>query len=207
LSSLDERHISNGISEIIKIAIVKNKALFDTLANCAQEAVKDRLVGRNDYDRIYDWAIEGMLEELRPNLLESDLQRCVDYGHTFSPAIEMTARRPLLHGEAVAIDMSISMALSLGRGLVNQEEYWRALHLMAVVGLPITHELARADFLWPALLETASHRDGRQRIPLSRGIGDVVFVNDITCDELNAATLRTHASAKKPEFRAARKIK
>lgn len=199
LASLDERHIGNGISEIIKIAIVKNRELFETLVGSARDVVKDRLVGRTDYDRIYDWAIEGMLEELRPNLLEMDLQRSVDYGHTFSPAIEMAARPPLLHGEAVAVDMSISMALSLGRNLVSQEEYSRALQLMVSVGLPVTHELARVEFLWPALLEAASHRDGWQRTPLARGIGEVVFVNDITYDELSAAASRVRAFAEGPE--------
>ena len=51
------------------------------------------------------------LEELEPNLWEHVLCRLVDYGHTFSPEIEMAALAhgdELLHGEAVNIDMALT---------------------------------------------------------------------------------------------------
>ncbi len=56
-------------------------------------------------------SIQGMLEELEPNLWEHILCRLVDYGHTFSPEIEMAALAhgdELLHGEAVNIDMALT---------------------------------------------------------------------------------------------------
>ena len=56
-------------------------------------------------------SIQGMLEELEPNLWEAVLCRLVDYGHTFSPELEMAARAAgdeLLHGEAVNIDMALT---------------------------------------------------------------------------------------------------
>ena len=56
-------------------------------------------------------SIQGMLEELEPNLWEHVLCRLVDYGHTFSPEIEMAALShgsELLHGEAVNIDMALT---------------------------------------------------------------------------------------------------
>ena len=56
-------------------------------------------------------SIQGMLEELEPNLWEHTLSRLVDYGHTFSPEIEMAALaagKELLHGEAVNIDMALT---------------------------------------------------------------------------------------------------
>ena len=56
-------------------------------------------------------SIQGMLEELEPNLWEHVLCRLGDYGHTFSPEIEMAALThgdELLHGEAVNIDMALT---------------------------------------------------------------------------------------------------
>jgi hypothetical protein len=39
-----------------------------------------------------------------------------------------------------------------------------------------------------ALADSTSHRDGFQRVPLSRGLGNAVFVNDLTRTEIcNAA--------------------
>ncbi len=53
-----------------------------------------------------------MLEELEYNLWEHILSRLVDYGHAFSPEIEMAALKGdealLLHGEAVNIDMALT---------------------------------------------------------------------------------------------------
>lgn len=56
-------------------------------------------------------SIQGMLEELEYNLWEHILCRLVDYGHTFSPELEMAALSSgaeLLHGEAVNIDMALT---------------------------------------------------------------------------------------------------
>lgn len=57
-----------------------------------------------------------MLEELEYNLWEHILQRLVDYGHAFSPEIEMAAlngdEAMLLHGEAVNIDMALTTQVS-----------------------------------------------------------------------------------------------
>ena len=71
-----------------------------------------------------------MLEELEYNLWEHILCRLVDYGHTFSPDIEMAALscgKELLHGEAVNIDMALTtqvrtptpLCLALGQCLMR----------------------------------------------------------------------------------------
>ena len=52
------------------------------------------------------------MQELEYNLWEHILVRLVDYGHTFSPAMEMAAMTGntagLLHGEAVNCDMALT---------------------------------------------------------------------------------------------------
>lgn len=55
-------------------------------------------------DRVIELSIQIMLEELGPNLWEFQLERCVDYGHTFSKIIEMIPGVDVMHGEAVNID-------------------------------------------------------------------------------------------------------
>ena len=65
-------------------------------------------------------SIQGMLEELEPNLWEHVLCRLVDYGHTFSPEIEMAALThgdELLHGEAVNIDMALTTQVGTRQSL------------------------------------------------------------------------------------------
>lgn len=43
-------------------------------------------------------------QELGPNLWEQTLERCVDFGHTFSKIIEMLPGVDIMHGEAVNVD-------------------------------------------------------------------------------------------------------
>lgn len=184
LSTLEDRHIANGIAEIIKIAIIKDYRLFELLESNADRLIADRFTGREAYREILVRATVGMLEELANNLWEGVLERVVDYGHTFSPSLEMVALPELLHGEAVSIDMALSLTLAAQRELISAEELQRALNLLEVYGLPTYHPRCDEQLLMKALADSTSHRDGLQRVPLSRGLGNAVFVNDLTALEI-----------------------
>ena len=196
LRTLDHRHMANGVAEIIKIALVKDRELFELLEAQADRLIAERMQGRKVYEVILDRAITGMLEELEPNLWENQLERLVDFGHSWGPSIEMKALPELLHGESVAIDMAYSVILSALRGLMNVKERDRALSLISRFGLPIHHPLCTAGFMEQALADTTRHRDGLQRLPLTRGIGEAAFVNDLSYKEMEKASrlLATHSS-------------
>ena len=89
-----------------------------------------------------------MLEELEYNLWEHILQRLVDYGHAFSPEIEMAAmdgdEAMLLHGEAVNIDMALTTQV-LCNSSVFAPAVFSCSVLFAVYSLPCTR---LPDSLW-----------------------------------------------------------
>jgi 3-dehydroquinate synthetase len=58
---------------------------------------------------VIELSIQIMLEELGPNLWEHKLERCVDYGHTFSKIMEMIPGVDIMHGEAVNVDGKASV--------------------------------------------------------------------------------------------------
>lgn len=121
----------------------------------------------------------------------------MDYGHTLSPTIEMHALPELLHGEAVCIDMAVTTGISVHRGLMTREEGVAVLRVMKQLGLPTWNPvLAEQDLLPEAVRDATRHRDGQQRIPLTRGIGNHVFVNDVTDVDLAAGIdfIRTAAA-------------
>jgi 3-dehydroquinate synthase len=195
LRSLDLRHISNGLAEILKMALIRSEELFELLEARGPEVRADRFQGSTGgdlaqaADAIVAESIHLMLEELQPNLWESALERCVDYGHTFSPTIEMHALPELLHGEAVVIDMALTTALSALRGDVSQAQADRIFSVIRALGLPLWNDvLDDPGLLEAALRDTVRHRDGRQRLPLPVGIGRHRFVNDVDPAELRAAT-------------------
>ncbi len=187
------RHVRNGLAEALKMALVKDATLFGLLEQHGRRLVTERLQVANSTDagtaayQVLMRSIHGMLEELQPNLWEHRLDRRVDYGHTFSPTIEMHALPELLHGEAVAIDMALSLALAHGRGLLATEQMQRVLAVLHDLALPLWHPVCTPDLLERALADTVKHRNGKQLLPLTRGIGDVCFVNDITAAEIAEA--------------------
>jgi 2-epi-5-epi-valiolone synthase len=187
LKTLDDRHLSNGIAEIIKIALIKDEKLFRLLEQNVDRLIADRLAGRAAYREILVRATTGMLDELAPNLWEATLERRVDYGHTFSPKLEMAVLPELLHGEAVAIDMALSLVIAAQRNLMTAQELSRTLALIENYHLPTWHSQCDEELLMRGLADSTSHRDGLQRLPLTRGIGDALFVNDLTRGEVRSA--------------------
>lgn len=193
LATLDRRHLANGLAEVLKLALVKSRPLFDILDRYGSALLDDRLQGSTpELDvaaaAVVDQAVQCMLEELAPNLWESTLERCADYGHTFSPTLEMHALPELLHGEAVNVDMALTTAIAHRRGDLSDEDAHRVRAVMADLGLPLWADvLDQPETLVRALADTVRHRDGQQRLPLPVGIGRHRFVNDVTPDEIAAA--------------------
>ncbi len=187
LASLEPRQLSNGLAEILKIALVKDLRLFELLEEHGERLIEDRFQDNTAAEEVLERAIHGMLEELQSNLWEEHLERLVDFGHTFSPLLEMRALPSLLHGEAVNIDMALSTALSVGRGLVSPAEGDRILSTMRTLRLPTWHRLCQPELLWDALQEVVAHRDGLQRMPLPVGIGVATFFNDLQRSEIDEA--------------------
>ncbi|KAM6387471.1 2-epi-5-epi-valiolone synthase-like [Pluvialis apricaria] len=97
IQSIPRRHISNGLGEILKMALMKHKGLFDLLKRHGKYLLDTKFQsysGSADHGdaalQTTRIAIETMLEELAPNLWEDDLDRLVDFGHLISPELEMT---------------------------------------------------------------------------------------------------------------------
>ncbi|MFF7234644.1 iron-containing alcohol dehydrogenase [Streptomyces sioyaensis] len=198
LATLPERQISSGLGEALKLALVKDPQLFAVLEKYGPYLVAERLQdsspktmteqpGRITMHR----AIAGMAKELQKNLWETDLQRIVDYGHTFSPFIEMKALPELLHGEAVAMDCVFSAILAKQRRLLSEADLYRVINTVESIGLRPSHPLFTDEqALTLALEETTHHRNNQQIITLLDGIGQTIFVNDLTQPEISAAACR-----------------
>lgn len=187
LTTLPKRQLCNGLAEIIKIAVVKDKKLFQLLELHGQDLVRNKFQNRKAALPVIRRAIQGMLEELEPNLWEKRLERLVDFGHTFTHSVEMLAMPVLLHGEAVAIDMALSACISYKRSLLSETERDRILNLIRMFQLPVFNRVCTSALLFSALRKTMQHRDRLQRCPIPIRIGSAVFVNDITSKEIGTA--------------------
>jgi len=186
LKTLPRRHIMNGVCEILKLAVIKDAELFSLLEGYGNQCLETRFQDEAG-DRILERSINGMMEELEPNLLEEDLQRRADFGHTFSYGLEMQHGNNLFHGEAVLLDIAISSLIAGERKLLTKDQVERIFALINSLGLYLDYTSLDADLLWLSLEERVYHRNGLQRIPLPQGIGACTFVNDVQPGEIKLA--------------------
>ena len=186
LNTLPRRHILNGVCEVIKLAVIKDARLFDLLETHGPESV-DAHFQDEPGGAILDRAIEGMLEELEPNLFEEDLARKVDFGHTFSYGLETHHEAHLFHGEAVLLDILVSTVMAQARNLLSESETDRIFSLTEALGFSLDASILDPGLLWQSLEERTYHRNGLQRVPMPRGIGGCVFLNDIKAREIELA--------------------
>jgi len=197
ISTQDNRNISNGLGEIMKLALVRSIDLFEILETHGSALVESKFADTPSVpdgvaQRIIDVSIQIMLEELGPNLWEFQLERCVDYGHTFSKLLEMVPGVDIMHGEAVNIDGFFCVLLSYLRGFVTMETVNRVFSCMQYLDLPTTSSHFSSELAWQSCKDAVEHRHGAQRIPLMTEIGDSVCVSDITPDELDRALELLH---------------
>lgn len=188
IATQSEREIVNGLAEILKLAIIKDLELFELLESDYDNLLSDKFQFGAVPVRVINRAITGMIEELAPNLWEKKLDRCVDFGHSFSPIIEMQNIPNLLHGEAVILDCLFSSCLAYQRTYISSKDLDRIFKTAKNLKLPIFHEdFTKIDLLMKSLSDTMKHRNGNQYLPLPLGIGNYKIVNDITASEIESA--------------------
>lgn len=186
LASLPMRHLRNGMGEIMKLAVIRDAALFRALEVAGADSLATRFATAAG-QHLLDTAVEGMLQELTPNLYEDELARKVDFGHTFSYGLEALHADRLLHGEAVLLDVLVSVAVASGRGLLPAGAAHRVFALVDALGLAPDIGLLSGEVMWAAVQDRILHRNGRQRIPMPTAIGECTFVDDIHPAELASA--------------------
>jgi len=185
IGSQEPRQIVNGLAEIFKLAIIKNYHLFELLENYYDRLLDDKFQSLDVSNKVIDLSITSMLEELSPNLWEKVLERSVDFGHSFSPLIEMKNVKTMFHGEAVALDCLFSSCLSRVRQHISETELERIFKTAKNLQLPTYHiDFTNFDMLKLSLNDTVKHRNGNQFLPIPLGIGNFVILNNVTDQEL-----------------------
>lgn len=215
LRTLPEAQIRNGFAELIKISTCAHLPTFELLDKYCEQLITTgfgRCDGasqevRDAADTINRSGIHEMLKLETPNLHELGLDRVIAYGHTWvsspkidrtvtdcarwSPLHELVPEVPLRHGHAISIDMAYSATLANMRGLLNDEEHKRLLNLFSRAGLSMDHHQFDEQILEKATQAILRTRDGKLRAAVPSPLGQCVFLNDVSMDEMFAA-LKKH---------------
>lgn len=192
LYTLSEIDIICGLAEIIKMGIIVDASLFSLI-----EENKDCLINNNyqteagENATVNLMATVDMIEELKQNFFEENLERLVDFGHTFSPYIEEKSNYKIPHGMAVALDIALSTEISFLKKHIEQEDHERILKLLLDCKLDIyNQETFNAAELEKSLDRIELHRGGDINLVVPKTIGIALFIkkkSEVTRDLLQTA--------------------
>lgn len=205
LKTLPRSEIHQALGEIIKMAVIKNGYLFGFLEKNLDFLLSTKFTEGDAAKEVIFLSIDGMIKELEPNLWEVNLERSVDFGHSFSPLLEMNSLSDndvptLSHGEAVALDIIFSSCLSVSRGLLDQSSLDRIIALCRQSSLPVYHPyFSDPLLLWESLLDTVRHRNNNQHLPIPPSIGEVCFLNDVTLEDVKSTSLLYSSCTQPPQ--------
>jgi 3-dehydroquinate synthase len=117
LSTLAKRERLSGFAEMIKHGLIMDKAYYEQLKGSNYETLSPSLIYRS---------VELKNEVVTNDRLEKGLRKILNFGHTVGHAVESYAlsntKKPLTHGEAIAIGMVCEAFLSVKYASLSPDE-------------------------------------------------------------------------------------
>ncbi len=180
LSSLPERHWSDGFAEVIKYGVIKDPALFALLEKhgktelrqnkrklekvifrCAK--IKARIVSEDEMDK-------------------KGLRMILNFGHTTGHAIESVSgfARQVTHGEAVGIGMLVACDIAEKLGILKDRRLTERLEkTLMKFDLPLHYRGLSVEALLKAMGFDKKSEGGKNRFVLPVSLGKVTIVTDV----------------------------
>jgi len=203
LETLSDRDFLAGFSEAVKVALLKDPALFEDIERAAPRIRRrDMPVCLPIVRRAAELHLEHITEGGDPfEMLEA---RPLDFGHWSAHKLEAMTDFSLRHGEAVAIGIAVdTFYASLALGL-DPEDAARVLACLIRLGFALDHpQLGDFGQLLTGLEEFRQHLGGRLTLTMLQGIGRPVHVHRVDRKLMRRAVQQVRRFAQSPGLPAA----
>lgn len=205
LKTLNDREWRAGISEAVKVALIKDESFFiqlensaDALRNRDMESMKSLII------RCAEHHLKHISESGDP--FERGSSRPLDFGHWAAHKLEQLTEYRLLHGEAVAIGIALDTVYSFLKGYISEQDCQRVIDLFKACGLPVYVSELESELDNPekkesvlyGLQEFREHLGGELTIMLLENIGRGVEVHEVDIPLYREAIEILHLSEKEP---------
>jgi 3-dehydroquinate synthase len=174
LYSLPGREIGNGLAEVIKYAMIRDKDFFEYLENNLEKIkAKDKTILEETIYR----CVQIKADIVQQDVNDVGIRNILNFGHTAGHAIESASDFSIPHGQAVAMGMLIAGRISIQMGRFTYQD------LKRLKGMLVRADIyqGRPPFSQRKFVE-AIKRDkkvvnGKMRFVLPESIGRV-FISD-----------------------------
>ncbi len=189
LTTLTDRDWRSGISEAIKVALIKDAVFFEWIeANAAALVKRDKEVMNYLVWRCAQMHLEHIAGA---DPFESGSSRPLDFGHWSAHKLEYLSNFEVRHGEAVAMGIALDTVYSNLAGYLTAGESQRVIDLLLALGFEITHPLLQVTEgnspILVGLQEFREHLGGRLTIMLLSAIGKGIEVHEMDSELLEKA--------------------
>jgi 3-dehydroquinate synthase len=192
LTSLDIADWRSGISEAIKVALIKDAAFFQWLVDNAS-----LLVARNmpAMEYLIKRCAALHMEHIQScDPFEMGSSRPLDFGHWSAHKLEQLTNFTIRHGEAVAIGIALDSVYAHLFGWLKEDALQAILQLIKTLGFSLTHPLLEVrnnhSPLLKGLEEFREHLGGKLTITLLREIGKGEEVHEMDGELIQQSSLR-----------------
>lgn len=187
LETLPDREWRCGLSEAIKVALLKEPALFEQI-----EAAADRLAQRDPAVAAPIWEASARLHVDHiahgGDPFEETTARPLDFGHWSAHRLESLTEYELRHGEAVAIGLALDVTYAERIGMLAPDQAQRIRRCLQRVGFSVFHPaLYNTDALMQGLNDFREHLGGELTLTLLKAIGEPVDVHELDRATVEAA--------------------
>lgn len=190
IDTLTDRNYRSGISEAVKVALIKDAAFFEWIENHADALVKREREAMNYL--ICRCAELHMQHIAGLDPFESGSSRPLDFGHWSAHKLEQLSNFDVLHGEAVAMGIALDTVYSNLIGYLSEPESQRIIDLLNKLGFDLVHPMMDInDKNSPILMgleEFREHLGGELTIMLLEKIGQGIEVHEIDPEILKKAS-------------------
>ncbi|MDN5214303.1 3-dehydroquinate synthase [Fulvivirgaceae bacterium BMA12] len=193
LSTLEDRDWRCGITEAIKVALIKDRDFFKQIQqNTGTLLSRDA----SSMDLLIYQCAKLHLDHISRggDPFEKGSSRPLDFGHWAAHKLEQLTDYRLRHGEAVAIGIALDSIYSQLIGLLSQAALHEILTLFKNLKFKLFVPELLADTghknpVMDGLNEFREHLGGKLTIMLLKDIGEGVEVNDIDYEQMQHAIL------------------
>lgn len=175
LATLPIRELRAGTAEIIKHGVVADARYFDEVVALLPRLTADDAAIPPAIAAIITRSVEIKAALVAADEREHGRRKILNFGHTLGHAIEMVSGYSLLHGEAVAIGMSLESEIAERIRAAERGTAGRVRAAIAAAGLPTVAPLGMDPHaVLAATRSDKKARGGRVEYALPSAIGTMV---------------------------------
>lgn len=184
LETLPDKEFINGMAEVIKYGLIRDKNLFAFLDRSVESIKETKNISH----------IISRCAQIKANIVEKDekekdLRMILNFGHTIGHAIESVSQYKFGHGECVSLGMVAATKISAKVGLLKETEVNNIMKLINNYNLPTSVKGIDTSKIYETLQYDKKIIDNTMRFILLKSIGNALIYNklseDIVMESLN----------------------